>query len=89
MFNILKLVTVGTSRAVQWLRLCASTAGGMGSIPGWETKTPHVVWHGQNKNKNKPVTVIYLIKRIKEKKSHTIVSKDTENVHDEIQFLFT
>ena len=26
----------GTSLAVQWLRLCASTAGGTGPIPGWE-----------------------------------------------------
>ena len=28
------------SLAVQWLRLCASTAGGMGSIPGWGIKIP-------------------------------------------------
>ena len=26
--------TTGTSLAVQWLRRCASTAGGTGSIPG-------------------------------------------------------
>ena len=26
----------------QWLRLCASNAGGVGSIPGWGTKIPHV-----------------------------------------------
>ena len=25
---------------VQWLRLCASTAGGMGSIPGQGTQDP-------------------------------------------------
>ena len=35
------------SLAVQWLRLCASTAGGTGLIPGWGTKTPHALWHGQ------------------------------------------
>ena len=29
------------------LRLCASKAGGAGSIPGWETKTPHAVWFSQ------------------------------------------
>ena len=29
-----------TSLVVQWLRLCTSTAGGMGSIPGWGTKIP-------------------------------------------------
>ena len=28
---------------VQWLGLRASTAGGMGSIPGWGTKTPQAV----------------------------------------------
>ena len=27
--------------AVQWLRLCSSTAEGMGLIPGWGTKTLH------------------------------------------------
>ena len=26
---------------VQWLRLHASSTGGMGSIPGWETEIPH------------------------------------------------
>ena len=31
-----------TSLAVQWLRLCASTAGGAGSIPGRGTK---ILWH--------------------------------------------
>ena len=30
-----------TSLVVQWLRLQASTSGGMGSIPGWGTKIPH------------------------------------------------
>ena len=35
---------MGTSLAVQWLRLRASTAGGMGSISGWGTKIPHATW---------------------------------------------
>ena len=26
---------------VQWLRLCASNAGGTGSTPGWGIKIPH------------------------------------------------
>ena len=32
---------------VQWLRLCASTAGGMGLIPGQGTmnKIPNAKWH--------------------------------------------
>ena len=42
----------GTSLAVQWLRLCAPNAGGMGSIPGQGTKIPHVAWHSL-KNKKK------------------------------------
>ena len=37
----------GTSLAIQWLRLCASTAGGEGSIPGRGTKILHVMWHSQ------------------------------------------
>ena len=47
-----------TSLVVQWLRLQASTAGGMGSIPGQGTKIPHAAWHSQPppthrlKNKN-------------------------------------
>ena len=33
---ILKLLT-GNSLVVHWLGVCASTAGGTGSIPGWGT----------------------------------------------------
>ena len=40
----------GTSLVVQWLRLCTSTAGGMGLIPGRGTKIPHAT-HGQKKKK--------------------------------------
>jgi len=29
---------------VWWLRLCTPNVGGMGSIPGQGTRTPHVVW---------------------------------------------
>ena len=43
----------GTCLAVQWLRLHVSTEGGMGSIPGWGTKIPYAVWHGQKKKKKK------------------------------------
>ena len=39
----------GTSLAVQWLRLCTSTAGGMGLIPGQGTKIPHAAPCGQKK----------------------------------------
>ena len=40
----------GTSLVVQWLRLHASMAGGVGSIPGQGTKIPHAA---RPKNKNK------------------------------------
>ena len=32
---------LGISLVVQRLRFCASNAGDLGSIPGWETKIPH------------------------------------------------
>ena len=32
---------------VQWLGLCASTAGGTGLIPGWGTRTPNASWSGK------------------------------------------
>ena len=42
----------GTSLAVQWLRLYASNAGGVGSIPGQGTKIPHAMWP-KDKSKSK------------------------------------
>ena len=36
---------IGTSLAVQWLRLRASNAGGEDSIPCWGTKIPHAMRH--------------------------------------------
>ena len=36
---------------VQWLRLLASIAGGMGSIPGRGAKIPHAPRRGQKKKK--------------------------------------
>ena len=37
------------SLVVQWLGLCASTAGGTGSLPGWGTKILHAAQCGENK----------------------------------------
>ena len=51
LFCFLKLRR-GTSLAIQWLRLCAPTEVGMGSVPGWGTKIPHVMWHHQKKKKS-------------------------------------
>ena len=38
----------GNFPGVQWLRFCASNAGGAGSIPGRGTKIPHTAQSGQN-----------------------------------------
>ena len=40
----------GASLTAQWLRLQASNAGGLGSIPGWGNKALHAAWHGQDSN---------------------------------------
>ena len=37
----------GNSLAVQWLGLCALTAQGVGSIPGWGTKILQTAWCGK------------------------------------------
>ena len=37
--------------AVQWLKLCASDAGGMRSILGQGMKISHATWHGQRGKK--------------------------------------
>ena len=42
----------GTSPAVQWLRLCASSAGDVGLIPGRGTNIPHAAKCSQKKKKN-------------------------------------
>ena len=39
-----------TSLAVQWLRFCASTARGMGSVPGWRAKIPHTMVQPKKEN---------------------------------------
>ena len=38
-----KSTELGNSLVVQWLRLCASTGVGPGSIPGWGTKNPQAM----------------------------------------------
>ena len=41
----------GTSLAVQWLRIHASNAGGLGLIPGRGIKIPHAPQRGQKTKK--------------------------------------
>ena len=38
------MCALGTSLAVQWLRLYIPNAGGTCSIPGWGTKISHAAW---------------------------------------------
>ena len=40
-----------TCLVAQWLTLCTSTEGGMGSIPGQGTKISHAAWCGKRENK--------------------------------------
>ena len=54
----------GTSLMVQWLRLHLPkeklkkipppNAGGVGPIPGWEAKIPHVLWPKKTKKQKNP-----------------------------------
>ena len=45
--NIPKKNDLGTSLGVQCLRRHTSTAGDVGPIPGWGTKTPRATGHVQ------------------------------------------
>ena len=44
---------IQTSLAGQWLRLCASIAGGTGSIPAQGNKIPHAMRHSKRKKEKK------------------------------------
>ena len=52
-FFTIKNNAAGNSLVVQWLGLRASTAWGMGSIPGWVTKIPQATRCGQKKKKER------------------------------------
>ena len=55
----LKIIFIaGTSLVVQRLRLCTSTAGTAGSIPGRGTKIPHTVWCGQKVKRKKIILLL-------------------------------
>ena len=47
---------------VRWIRVCISTAEGMGLIPGWGTKILHAVWHSQKKKKKTKTIIIIKLK---------------------------
>ena len=58
------MATRDNSLAVQWLGLRTSTAGSTGLIPGWRTRIPQAVQHGQ-KNKNKKRLKMWLLEYLK------------------------
>ena len=39
----------------------ASSAGGMGLIPGGGTKIPHAAWHGQKKKNKTPFILTFFV----------------------------
>ena len=51
-----------TSPAVEWLRLCASTAGGVGLIPGQDTKIPHAVYSATPQKNEMQRTIAKMLK---------------------------
>ena len=51
--NQIKNVILGTSLAIQWFRLCASTAGGADSVSGGGIKILHATQHGRKVKKKK------------------------------------
>ena len=46
------LINSQASRAGQWLRLRASTAGSPGSVPGQRTKIARATWRGQREKRH-------------------------------------
>ena len=50
---------LGTSLAVQWLRPCATTVGGLGSIPGRGTKILDVAQCGKRQDKTNNKLIIF------------------------------
>ena len=48
--EVKEAVDIGTSLLVEWLRLYASYAGGMGPTPGPGTKILHALGHSQKKS---------------------------------------
>ena len=56
---------VGSSLAVRWLELYASTAGGTCLIPGWGSEIPQATLCEQKSQKGTKKVVVYLTASIK------------------------
>ena len=63
----------GNSLKVQRVGLCTFTAESPGSVAGWGTKIPHVMWHGPKKKKNA------LKERATDRKKENIWEKRSRN----------
>ena len=58
------MVIIGGLRfpcVVQWVRLCVSNAGGVGSIPGQGTKIPHVCLTVGDSPGSSPVSLTFFL----------------------------
>ena len=69
---------MGTSLVVQWLRLHASNARDMGSIPGQETKLLYATWCGQE-----------ILKKINDFKNKKRWVSQYVNICDPVIIMFT
>ena len=67
----------GTSLAVQWLRLCSSTAEGTSLIPDQGTKILYATYHSQTapKNSKKTTTMKYHLTLVR----MAIIKQSTNN----------
>ena len=74
----------GTSLVVQWLRLCAATAGGTASIPVGETKTLHAMWHGQRQKKKESKWQARTKFHLKTSVWYLLFSSDVKFIYNEI-----
>ena len=54
--HVMRCQRTGTSLVVQWLRLCAPNAGGMGSIPGQGTRILYTSPRGQKKKREREMS---------------------------------
>ena len=70
-----KMRKLGISLAVQWLRLCTSTAGGVSSIPGLLTKIPACQKKKKEKNQSTEASteVTQTLELIADKEIKTVI----------------
>ena len=69
---------LGNSLEVQWLGLCASTAGGTGSIPGQRINILHALQCDQQTKNTRRVDALY------EKSNQTGMDKDAEKSSSDV-----